>query len=243
MSRRTDFPSRIMHILLPQSPFWTWRRGIWHLRRVLHSLSANQAKEAALALTLLERAHGRLEDKWQSQGVTNALPVLITRAGHLNWISHAALEAGQSERAAELAEAVLALEREMRVQAVPIQVHDGSFQRHAANIILGRVALQEGRPERAEVYLLTAVEGDHRGPVLETYGPDFTLANLLLEIGHRDSVYRYLESCRELWVLGRDLIDSWLQEMKQGRTPQLDKAPWMRTRGLADVVRAHVRRE
>lgn len=66
---------------------------------------------------------------------------------------------------------------------------------HWGHIILGRVALRQGGLAAAEQHLQDAanVSGS---PQLNSFGPDFDLANELLEHGRRDAVLDYLDRCK-----------------------------------------------
>jgi hypothetical protein len=60
----------------------------------------------------------------------------------------------------------------------------------AANVVLGRAALQEGEIDHAKEYLLAA--GRTPGsPQLNSFGPDMTLAKDLLKRGEKDVVLEY----------------------------------------------------
>jgi hypothetical protein len=89
---------------------------------------------------------------------------------------------------------------------------------HATNVVLGRIALAEGRVADARHFLLEA--GKTPGsPQLNNFGPNMTLAKEMLEIGERDVVLQYLENCRSFWQLGDDRLDRWEQEIRSGKVP------------------------
>jgi hypothetical protein len=74
---------------------------------------------------------------------------------------------------------------------------------HAANTVLGLLALENGRVDEAVVFLHRA--GATPGsPQLNSYGPNMLLAKKLLEAGRVESVLAYLEQCRKFWVRGGD---------------------------------------
>jgi hypothetical protein len=65
-----------------------------------------------------------------------------------------------------------------------------------ANLVLGRIAVREGNIEAAKNYLIAA--GKSPGsPVMDSFGPNMTLAKDLLEKGKRDTVLEYFMLCRE----------------------------------------------
>lgn len=89
---------------------------------------------------------------------------------------------------------------------------------HDANLVLGRIAAQEGRIEEAKEYLLEA--GKSTGsPVLGTFGPNMSLAKDLLGAGEQDAVLEYFERCRKFWEMGNERLTVWAEEVKAGRMP------------------------
>jgi predicted Zn-dependent protease len=59
-----------------------------------------------------------------------------------------------------------------------------------ANLVLGRIAVKEGRVDEAKQYLLAA--GNSPGsPQMNSFGPNVSLAKDLLEKGERDAVIQY----------------------------------------------------
>jgi hypothetical protein len=90
-------------------------------------------------------------------------------------------------------------------------VHDG-------HLVLGRIVLDEGRTEEAKRHLLAA--GKSRGsPVLDTFGPNMSLAKELLEKGEQETVLQYFEFCRVFWG-HRDTLDVWIKDIHAGRIPE-----------------------
>ena len=119
---------------------------------------------------------------------------------------------GKTEDARAYAAELLSLDRQF--QAEPWRggdaVHDG-------NLVLGRIAVQEGQLEEAKQYLLDA--GKSTGsPVLDSFGPNMSLARDLLAAGQRDTVLQYFELCRNFWNDGQKLTQ-WTAEVRAGLTP------------------------
>ena len=86
------------------------------------------------------------------------------------------------------------------------------------NLVLGRIAAQEGRREDAKRYLLEA--GKSPGsPQMNSFGPNMSLAKDLLEKGERDVVLKYFGLCRKFWQMDRGRLDQWSQEVKDGKIP------------------------
>jgi hypothetical protein len=88
-----------------------------------------------------------------------------------------------------------------------------------ANVVLGRIALREGRIDDAKRYLIEA--GNSPGsPQLNSFGPNMSLARDMLEKGEGETVLQYFELCRGFWKMDRGRLDEWRNEVKAGRTPQ-----------------------
>jgi hypothetical protein len=69
---------------------------------------------------------------------------------------------------------------------------------HDANLVLGRIAVDEGRLDDAKRHLLAA--GQSAGsPVLSSFGPNMGLAKDLLERGEQATVLKYFELCARFW--------------------------------------------
>lgn len=87
-----------------------------------------------------------------------------------------------------------------------------------ANLVLGRIALREGRLEEAKRYLLEA--GKSPGsPQMDTFGPNMSLAKDLLEKGERDAVLEYFALCRKFWQMDNGALNRWSQDVKAGKVP------------------------
>lgn len=86
------------------------------------------------------------------------------------------------------------------------------------NLVLGRIALKEGRTEEAKQDLLAA--GKSPGsPQMNSFGPNMSLAKDLLEKGERETVLQYFELCRKFWSMGQDHLDQWTRDVKAGQSP------------------------
>jgi predicted Zn-dependent protease len=87
-----------------------------------------------------------------------------------------------------------------------------------ANLVLGRIAMREGKTEAAKKHLIAA--GQSSGsPQMDSFGPNMTLAKDLLEKGERDTVIEYFMLCRKFWKLDHGKLDQWTQEVMDGKTP------------------------
>jgi hypothetical protein len=89
---------------------------------------------------------------------------------------------------------------------------------HDANVVLGRIAAEEGRLEEAKRHLLEA--GRSAGsPVLGSFGPNMGLAKDLLERGEQATVLEYFELCRKFWS-NHGKLDEWRKDVEAGRIPE-----------------------
>ena len=87
-----------------------------------------------------------------------------------------------------------------------------------ANLVLGQSAVREGHIEAAKNYLIAA--GKSSGsPVMDSFGPNLTLAKDLLEKGERDTVLEYFMLCRIFWKMDYGKLDKWMHEVMDGKTP------------------------
>lgn len=89
---------------------------------------------------------------------------------------------------------------------------------HDANLVLGRIAVTEGRMDDAKRSLLAA--GRSPGsPQLNSFGPNMSLAKDLLDKGERDTVLEYFQLCRTFWKRDGGQLDRWREAVKAGKTP------------------------
>jgi hypothetical protein len=87
-----------------------------------------------------------------------------------------------------------------------------------ANLVLGRIAVKEGRINDTKQFLLRA--GASPGsPQMNSFGPNMSLAKDLIEKGERDAVLTYFGQCRIFWKLDAGKLNQWSQEVKAGKVP------------------------
>ena len=87
-----------------------------------------------------------------------------------------------------------------------------------ANLVLGRIAVREGKIEAAKGYLLAAGESPG-SPQMNSFGPNMSLAHDLLEKGERDTVLEYFQLCGGFWSGQQNKLDQWTQEVRAGKIP------------------------
>lgn len=86
------------------------------------------------------------------------------------------------------------------------------------NLVLGRIAVRDGRIEEAKKYLLEA--GKSPGsPQMNSFGPNMSLAKDLLEKSERDAVLQYFELCRKFWKMDYGKLNQWSQEVRADQIP------------------------
>ena len=89
---------------------------------------------------------------------------------------------------------------------------------HKGNLVLGRIAMREGRIADAVKFLRAS--GETRGsPQLNSFGPNMSLAKDLLEQGETEAVLAYFELCRVFWKMGGSRLDAWAKKVRAGSVP------------------------
>ena len=87
---------------------------------------------------------------------------------------------------------------------------------HQANIIFGKIYLKEENLEKAKEKLLQA--GKTPGsPVLNSFGPNMSLAKELLLKGEEEVVLEYFGLCSKFWQ--NNTLTLWETEIRAGRVP------------------------
>ncbi len=85
-----------------------------------------------------------------------------------------------------------------------------------ANLILGRIALKQGKTDEAGQYLLKA----GRTPVSLSSRPDFTLVKALLNAGQKGIVRQFLLSCSRFW--NKAICEKWIKQIDKGEIPDFN---------------------
>ncbi len=146
---------------------------------------------------------------------TNELAKAKTPQERFYFLTHAAKESfvvGNTEDARKYAQELMTL-----LPKFPGDWNYGNAVQDA-NLVLGRIAVKEGRIDEAKKFLIAA--GNSPGsPQMDTFGPNVSLAKDLLEKGERDVVIQYLELCRKFWEMHKGSLDKWIQEIKDGKIP------------------------
>ena len=86
------------------------------------------------------------------------------------------------------------------------------------NMVLGRIALAEGKTEEAKKFLLKSADSSG-SPQMNSFGPNMCLAKDLLEKGERQVVLEYFKECGSFWKSGQGKLDEWAKQVKAGAMP------------------------
>jgi hypothetical protein len=89
---------------------------------------------------------------------------------------------------------------------------------HKGNLILGRIAVRDGRIADALVFLQRSAQISG-SPQLNSFGPNMSLAKDLLEAGETPAVLAYFDRCRTFWKMGGNQLDKWASEVRDGKVP------------------------
>jgi beta-lactamase regulating signal transducer with metallopeptidase domain len=179
---------------LENAASWDRQLGLFYKLKMRRSSADESPSLADEALSSLESAHAETNVQQRSY----LLPDL----------AKAALATDQLEKAAEYADQMLATTESMFKGDL---VYNGNF-------VLGMIAVKKGDIEAAEKYLLAA--GDTTGsPVLNSFGPNMSLAKELLDRGRRDTVLTFLKKCYLFWNKSTSPCGKWIQELEEGKKP------------------------
>lgn len=131
----------------------------------------------------------------------------------LRTLAKTAFEAGDLDKAQSYATRLLDLARQQ-----PENWNTGNAI-HDGYMVLGRVALRRGNVALAEQDLLNA--GSTKGsPQLNSFGPNVSLANDLLQAGRTAAVLQYLTLCKNFWKSHPpNQADAWMETIRRGGIP------------------------
>ncbi len=91
---------------------------------------------------------------------------------------------------------------------------------HAANLVLGRVALVQGDIDEARKFLIAA--GKTPGsPQLNSFGPDMLFAHEMLKRGESKVVLEYFELCAKFWLKKHSArLEDWRKAVSNNEPPE-----------------------
>jgi hypothetical protein len=176
---------------------WAYRRALLLTSQIRDGLTDRSFIEARI--TELERTCFKPTDE---KG----------RAYLYGELAHCAFSVGLDRDAVRLAQISVN-------EAEPSRGSDGfDDPLHEANILLGRMAIRSGDPQRAAQYLLDAAN-IRQSAHPEPYGPDITLAEELFATGACDTVAEYFTTCASHWDEGRPMLEGWADDIQRGLPP------------------------
>ena len=86
------------------------------------------------------------------------------------------------------------------------------------NIVLGRIAVSEGKLDDAKEHLLKA--GNSPGsPQMNSFGPNMSLEKDLLEKGETQVVLQYFKQCAKFWRMDYGKLNAWAKQVESGQIP------------------------
>ncbi len=190
----------------------------------LREIAGKDSQPAATALaTLYTTAAGLLAPNSPKRlallekGIANVITDDEMRFAYLGELAEARLVQGDTDQAAADARRWMSMA-------------DGAFKTnwnygnaiHRGNLLLGRMALAAGNVDEAKQRLLAA--GRTPGsPQLNSFGPQWELAQALLDRGDRDTVIQYLELCRAFWTGQGPQLDSMAASIRAGNPIRLGR--------------------
>jgi len=205
--------------LEPENPDWAHQLGQLYKLNVMSTEGRDKRATAAQSLGEFEKllsmpSLGIFDDvEIEDEQLSN-----LTNFFLLPDLAKTAFGAGEFEQARNYASQLLSLAEKVNDSELGSYQRDGNAIHHG-NLILGRLALQDGDIEQAKEYLLKA--GASTGsPQLGSFGPNMALAKELLEAGETEIVLDYFEQCVTFWKMGEERLKSWTQQIREGEVPK-----------------------
>jgi len=161
--------------------------------------------------------------QWEKDGQSKDRPIVWSVRQDL---TRAAFWAGDYDQAREYAQDWLKASEYLEKEPPPATNNERLVRKqeqgqaiHDANMILGEIALSEGKVKDAAQFLIEAGKATD-GKTLTSYGPDLALSNDLLDKGERQAVLTFFEECRAFWKIGDDRLSLWTKAVQAGQKPE-----------------------
>lgn len=175
--------------------------------RGVYQIMASRERDPARKLQLLEKAAAfRGDERFAAYVLAD--------------LARAQFDAGAMEKAAATAAALL------ESAAKYAEPGNSTGAIHWGNIVLGRIAMKEGKVEEAAKRLIAAGKTE-KTPVLSSFGPDWQLAKELANSGESGVVLEYIELCRKFWEMGGRALDFWAGAIRAGGVPTFSRIEQM----------------
>src|SRR5207248_1745599 len=136
----------------------------------------------------------------------------------LYYLCPAALSAGEIDKAKSFANTLLEIAPRLERRPGFGPGMNGAAT-HIANIVLGRIALDEGKVAKAKEHLLAAGSIEKGDPPLVSFGPDMLLAKRLIEKDERKVAVEYLDLCALFWTYKQNRVAEWRKTIDMGGMP------------------------
>ena len=220
LTQQSGFLTREL-VLGDEDPLALAERWLVHARQ----LDPNNGAWIDGLMQVYQRDAGQaLDPHAKEQYLSKALEIADTHPRQMRVLNdrmEAEFDAGDAAAAGRDAQQLLDI--------VTVNPTVGNFDEmiHAAETMLGRVALDQGNREEAKRHLAESAKVKLSG------APKMTLAQDLLDAGERDAVLQYLEACRVFWKFDEGRIDHAEKLIRTQAKPDI-LSPWRPT-GLAMV--------
>jgi beta-lactamase regulating signal transducer with metallopeptidase domain len=201
----------------PNNVYWDRHFAMLYTSSCFHAKEADRVVAAGKALAELEKA--RSEDPATNFKWPDALHVPMPLQD-FDQLANLAFAAGETKKASDYASELIKQAQANKSDRSIVIDFDYNKAITSGNLILGRVALREGRLEDAKNYLLEA--GKNIGSsIFSSIGPNMALANDLLAKGEKECVLAFLKECRAFWKTdeGNAKLTQWTNDVAAGRTP------------------------
>jgi hypothetical protein len=182
----------------PKNAAWPRNLGRLYRLRALRNIEPAKSLYAKKSVVSYEEALNLTSD---GSAKFSLLPSLATMA----------FTAGDMKRAWDYAQAMLKGADEFS------HAGERGDALHYGNLVLGRIAFKSGDLPKAGDCLIRS--GKTPGSrILDTFGPNMTLARELLEKGQKEPVLKYLRLCSKFWR-DKGKLAQWTAQVKAGKTP------------------------
>ena len=146
---------------------------------------------------------------------------LVEQFSLLMKLAPAAIAAGDNDKASNYAGEMVDLSNRLSLKYKNLPSSTPDNAAHISNIVLGRIAFDNGKIDEAKEHLLAAGKLTGKSPTLVSFGPDMSLAKLLLEKGEQETVLKYFDLCATFWKndIALEKLAQWKSAVEKDETP------------------------